>query len=312
MDLNLREIQYLLAVCEEGTMTQAARLLHIAQPSLSQSIQKIEQSLGVQLFSRANKKKIKLTYAGERFMESATKIIKISRDLENELQDISALNSGRIILGITLYLGSYLFAQIKRIYEGIHPGVVINLIEKSSSDLENLVINGMADVAIMPIMNKPCSTEYETLFKARIILLIPLGHWMEKHIYYKEGCQFPFVDIRLAKNEAFLSGKKGQRIREVTEYVFQKAEISPPIIFESRSIETIKRLSAAGTGLAFMPDYYHDFIRIPQDVTYCYIEDEFNPDWKVAMLYQSQTDMSATVREFMRVIKKELARPSAI
>lgn len=305
MNLSLREIQYILTVHAEGSITKAAQVLYIAQPSLSQSIQKIERTLGVQLFSRSGNA-AKLTYAGERFVEAGLKIMKLSRDLENELHSISNLDTGRIILGITLYLGSYMFTRIRRVYDELHPGVDIRLMERTSAELEAMVSSGEVDLAILPVsLRRHPGVEYEPLFSARVVLMMAKGHWLENHLSCREGSRFPYIDIRLAENEPFLSGKPGQRINQVGQEIFRRADIQPPIVFQSRSIETVKRLSAAGIGLAFMPDYYHDFIRTAQDATYCYIEDELNPCWDVSMVYQAKSELSVTVREFMRIARQE-------
>ena len=112
MELNLRKINYVLSIKSEGSVTKAARALHIAQPSLTQSLKKIEKHLGVPLFDRSSGS-MRLTYAGERFVAAGLKILQISRDLENEIQDILKNDAGRILLGITLYLGSYMFTRIR-------------------------------------------------------------------------------------------------------------------------------------------------------------------------------------------------------
>lgn len=304
MNLSLREINYVLTIHAEGNITKAAQVLYIAQPSLSQSLQKIERTLGAQLFLRSGNA-MKLTFAGERFVEAGLKIMQVTRHLENELQDISNLDAGRVILGIPFYLGSYMFPRIRKIYDQRHPRVTINLLEGSSVELEAMVTNGMVDIAIIPLTTLPSLTVCESLFKARIILSIPVGHQLAKYLYYKDKENLPYVDIRLAGNESFLTGQPGQRIRQGAEYIFQKAGITPPIIFESRSIETIKRLSASGMGLAFFPDYHLDFATDSKNAICCYIEDEFAPDWRVSLVYPSGMDVSPTVREFIRIAKEE-------
>lgn len=304
MDLNLREINYVLSINAKGTITKAAQDLHVAQPSLTQALQKLENRLKTPLFYRS-KNQMKLTYAGERFIEAGLKIIKISRDLENELQDVSNLDAGRIVLGITLYLSSYMFIKIKQIYREIHPNVEIKLIERNSSELENMVLSGEVDTAILPSVEKPVKgIEFIRIFKANILLMMPKQHWLNEHLYRKKGVDLPYIDIRLAAEEPFLLTMEGQRMREAAEEIFRRAKISPPIIFESRSIETIKRLSAAGIGLAFIPDYYKNFINTNEGETYCYIDDQYAPKWNVSIVYQSKSAMSKPLAEFVSVVKQ--------
>ncbi len=310
-NISMREINYVLTVHNAGSITKAAQVLYIAQPSLSQSIQKIESTLGIQLFSRAGNR-MKLTYAGELFVESGLKILQIFRNLENNFKDISNLDAGRIVLGIPFYLGSYMFPCISNIYRLKHPHVKINPIEGSSTQLEEMILNGTVDIAIMPVL-KNIAFPQKPIFTSKILLSLPLKHWLNEHLYYKPGEAFPYVDIRLASNEPFIVGQPGQRIRQMTEIVFQKAGIDPPIVFESKSIETIKRMSAAGIGLAFMPEYYHNFFMPPWNATYCYIEDEYSSAWTVSMVYQCEDDLSTTIREFMNIVEETFGglRPTA-
>lgn len=181
MNLNIREFNYMITIHKEGSITKAAEVLHIAQPSLSLSVKKIEEMMGVQLFMRS-KNRMRLTYAGERFVDAGLKIQKICRNLENELKDISLLLSGRIILGIPFYLGSYIFPLINDVLKKELPDVKINLLEGSSTELEAMVGNGTVDLAIMPLTLRPATLCEESLFRAKILLMMPQDHWMNEYI----------------------------------------------------------------------------------------------------------------------------------
>ena len=89
MDINLstREIKYVLEVAEERSMTRAAEKLFIAQPSLSQTIIKIEDKLGIKLFAR-NKGRITLTSEGERFVKMGEQILRATKNFETEILDL--------------------------------------------------------------------------------------------------------------------------------------------------------------------------------------------------------------------------------
>ena len=73
MNINFREVNYIVTIAQEGTITKAAQKLYIAQPSLSQAVKKIEQETGVVLFTRV-KNRLKLTPEGEAFVEAGIKL----------------------------------------------------------------------------------------------------------------------------------------------------------------------------------------------------------------------------------------------
>ena len=98
--MELRSLHYFVRVAELGSITRAAAHLHLAQPALTRHVQRLEEELGVALFTRANRG-VRLTEAGEKLLDSA---IRILRDIERTGDEIRAQDahpSGRIILGIT-------------------------------------------------------------------------------------------------------------------------------------------------------------------------------------------------------------------
>ena len=305
MELNLREINYVLSIKSEGSVTKAARALHIAQPSLTQSLKKIEKRLGVPLFDRSFGS-MRLTYAGERFVAAGLKILQISRDLENEIQDILKNDAGRILLGITLYLGSYMFTRIKKIYSQLHPNVELQVLERTSAELERLVLSGELDTAILPFTGTAIQgLAYEPLFKGQVLLMMQKGHHLEKFFYKKDDAPLPYIDIKLLGKEPFIESAEGQRMNQVAEKIFETAGINPPIVFKSRSIETIKRMASAGIGLAFLPDYYRNFIDNHTRASYCLLDKHYIPDWHVCVVHQDKRPLSLILKEFTKILKAE-------
>lgn len=301
--MHIREIQYILTIVSEGSITKAANSLYIAQSSLSQAVKKIEQELGCKLFKRTGSK-LQLTYAGERFVQAGTRIIKIYRDLKNEFADIAQVKSGNIIIGIPYYLGSHMFPIFGPVFQKRYPGISIELIEGKSSELEKLIVSGQVDIAILPLPIENTSIKYETLFLSRMILLIHKDDPLNKYGYQKKGFRFPHIDIKLADGAPFIMGLPGQRIRLVNEIIFKKANINPKIVFMTRNLETTKRMASAGAGLAIIPDKYLDYIPTSPDLRCYYIEDEYDYQFSVVAAYQKDSYISEATREFLSILKQ--------
>lgn len=106
-----RELEYIKTVADEKSISSAARKLYIAQPSLSQSLQRIEENLGAKLFNRTPSG-LTLTYAGERCYQMACQVLKIYSDFEAEISDINQLKTGRIVMGTTNHLGTVILPEI--------------------------------------------------------------------------------------------------------------------------------------------------------------------------------------------------------
>lgn len=96
--MELRQLQYAIQIAAEKNFSRAAEKLHIAQPSLSQQLAKMERELGVLLFQR-NTNHVDLTYAGAQFVEKAQRILDMVEQLRQEMEDISQLRKGKLIVG---------------------------------------------------------------------------------------------------------------------------------------------------------------------------------------------------------------------
>lgn len=300
--MDIREIQYILTIIEEGNMTKAAKKLYIAQSSLSQSLKKTEQQLGCKLFTRIGSN-LKLTYAGERFVQLGSEIVKNFRDMENEMSDIAHMERGNITIGITYYLGSYMFPIFGPVFQKYYPNISVKLIERSSKELEELIALGHVDMAILPLPLENKLIEYDTLFSSRMILLMSKDNPMNNHGYKKDGFRFPYIDIRLFDKTPFIMGFPGQRIRLINEIIFEKANINPKIVFMTRNLETTKRMSCADTGFAIIPDKYLDFIQTNPNLRCYYIEDKYDYQFEVVIAYRKNTYITDPTKEFLSIVK---------
>ena len=104
--MELRQLRYMLAVAEEKSFSQAAKKLYIAQPHLSQYIQKLETQLGVKLFDRS-RTPLTLTLAGEQFAQKARQILRLNNNLLQQMKDYTEEKNGRLVLGISPVRSAY-------------------------------------------------------------------------------------------------------------------------------------------------------------------------------------------------------------
>ncbi len=116
--MELRQLQYVLQIAAEKNFSRAADKLHIAQPSLSQQLSKLEKELGVMLFQR-NTSSVELTYAGSKFVEQAQIIIDGVELLRQEMSDISELRTGRVVVGSMPITGAHLLPHVLPVFNRI-------------------------------------------------------------------------------------------------------------------------------------------------------------------------------------------------
>lgn len=302
MNLSLREIEYVLTVAAEENITRAAEKLYIAQPSLSQAIKKIEDEVGYPLFTRI-KNKMKLTEEGKLFIEAGVQINKTIRDLQNRLHEHEQLDFGHLAIGMPYHLGGFIVPPVLATFRKRYPNVKIDLYENHSSDLENMLIAGTIDLAILPMPLNNTSLSYKPLVTSRMILIIGKENPLNLLSYDKGlGEKHRYFDLRKAADEPFILGTPGQRIRSVTELIFKYAGISPRIALYSRNIETIKHIAATGMGLALIPEQYLRNEDNTLSANLYYLDGEQDYTWKVVAVYLSSSYISPAAKQFIALM----------
>lgn len=139
--MTTKELLYVKTVADEHNISKAAKKLFMAQPSLSQSIQRIEESIGMPLFHRTTTG-LTLTFAGERYYHMAVQVLKMYEDFQLEISDINNLKTGRIHIGITNHLGTLVLPRVLPAYKNICPHVEITIHEENTAALEQQLLAG--------------------------------------------------------------------------------------------------------------------------------------------------------------------------
>lgn len=247
--MELRQLQYTLQIAAERNFSRAAEKLHIAQPSLSQQLSKLEKELGVLLFQR-NTSSVELTYAGEKFVEQAQGIIDAVELLRQEMSDISQLRTGRVMVGSMPITGAHLLPHVLPVFKSKYAEVEITLLEDSSMNLEKLTASGQTDLSLLSLPLEIPTLAYEVLGEERIDLAVPPGHLLAGR--EPQGIRTSLAEL---KDEPFIVLKEGQGFRKMTVELCREAGFEPRIVFESNNMETVQSLVAAGMGVTLVPHF---------------------------------------------------------
>src|SRR5438093_10761788 len=145
--MELRSLAYFTRIAELGSITRAASHLRLAQPALTRHVQRLEDELGVALFTRANRG-VRLTEAGEKLLEGATRILRDVERTGDEIRAQDAQPSGRIILGITPTSCPILVPELFARLRGDYPRVELKVMHAGMVRLEEVVIDGRAHIAL--------------------------------------------------------------------------------------------------------------------------------------------------------------------
>jgi LysR family hydrogen peroxide-inducible transcriptional activator len=243
--VEFRQLGYAVQIFHDKNFSRAAEKLHIAQPSLSQQLAKLEKELGVPLFHRTTNS-VEPTHAGEVFVQKAQLILDLVEQLKSEMNDISNLRKGKLVVGTLPITGSHILPLVLPEFAKRHPGIEIALVEDTSANLELFTSSGAVDFSLLSLPIEEATLDYRAYATEDICLAVPAAHPLASDTA-------PIPVSRLA-NESFIVLKKGQGFRQITQDICAEAGFSPKIVFESSNIETVQSLVAAGMGVALIPE----------------------------------------------------------
>ena len=244
--MEIRQLMYAIQIAAERNFSRAAEKLHIAQPSLSQQLSKLEKELGVLLFKRSTNS-VELTHAGAVFVHKARQIVDMTEQLRREMEDLADLRKGRVVVGSVPVTGAHVLPSVLPVFREAYPDIEVVLIEETSKRLEELTASGSTDVCLLSLPIDDPSLAYLPVIEEEICLAVP-----PEHALASRGDTSP-VPLGGLRDEPFILLKKGQGFRAIAHQLCESAGFEPRIVFESGNIDTVQALVAAGMGIAFVP-----------------------------------------------------------
>lgn len=249
--MDIKYLNYILAIASRHNMTKAAEDLFVSQSSLSQYLSRLEQELGTPLFTRS-KNELTLTPAGELYVDAAKKVVKIQKEL---YQNITALSKrGKICVGVTSNFGLRMLSEIIPRFKELYPGVAIEITESSLPGLKRLLADGAVHVGIAAeVSTVPFGSQAQLLRKEEVFFAVPSSHpYVSSHL---PGS--PITAEELFENfsqENFLLSKKGSSLRMLSDSFFESCSFSPSAFCETNSITATRRMIAQNAGVAFIAE----------------------------------------------------------
>ncbi|MGH7086256.1 MAG: LysR family transcriptional regulator [Acetobacteraceae bacterium] len=243
--MEIHQLRYFSAVARHGTFTRAAEVEHVAQPSLSQQILKLEAELGSRLFDRLPRS-ARLTVFGAAFLPKAERILRELGDAKTEMQEMAGGEKGEVVLGMIPTIGTYLLADLLGRFTGEHPQVRLRVIEDITPALLERLHQGEIDVGIVALPVPGCGRKLDCqeLFTEHLLAVLPERHPMAGQ-----------KTIRLSdlNRESFLLLKEGHCFRDTVIAACRSAKVRPNVVFESGQFATILAMVRAGMGVSAVP-----------------------------------------------------------
>jgi DNA-binding transcriptional LysR family regulator len=258
--LDLRLVEYFVAVAEELHFSRAAERLHIAQPSLSQQIRRLEQQLGVRLLERTSRS-VQLTPAGEALLREGRRTLEQSRRAVGAAR---AAGQERITVGFYGSAGGVMLARSMRSFTEAWPTVEVSIRDLLLGSLDQ-IITGEVDVAFTRLLPGQADLALEVLAREPRVAALPASDPLASR------ASLEFADLgdrRFIVNPAF--DETGPPARWLAEQ--RRHGLPGKVAAEAASIQEILTLVASGQGVCLLPGLAASQSQRP-DVTYVPVRD---------------------------------------
>lgn len=240
--MNLNQLRVFKAIFEEQSITGAARRLRISQPAVSKQLAELENALGVALVDRLPRG-IRLTQAGELMQAHARRIFRAEEDAELALSELLGLGRGRLSVGASTTIGSYLVPRVFGDFHVQHPAVALELEIGNTAQIQAAVAEGRVDLGLTEGLVGGDSLEVSVFTRDEMTLIVSPRHpWAaQRTVTVAELTQVPLI-----------ARERGSGTREVVEAALNKLGIDIEAAMTLGSTEAVKNAVAQDLGAAFV------------------------------------------------------------
>jgi DNA-binding transcriptional LysR family regulator len=238
VQLNLHRLWIFLQVVEAGGFSAAAQKLYMSQPSVSNQVRQLESSLKATLVDRSGSR-IRATAEGEVLVEYAKRIFRLADDATSAIAAVQGLQSGRLVVGGTTTVGTYLLPPTLARFRQQFPEVVCDLYVGNATQMERWVLDG--DVGLGVFVGTPTAQQLVTadVLTDDSVLIVAPGHELAGERITPE---------RLL-GQRFLLRERGSSTRELQEKVLADWQLGDVSTVDMGMPETLKQAVRADLGV---------------------------------------------------------------
>ncbi|MEK4368578.1 LysR family transcriptional regulator [Paenibacillus sp. FSL R5-0473] len=283
--MELLQLKYFLTVARCEHVTEAAGKLHVTQSSLSKTIQRLEDDLGVPLFDRIGRK-LRLNDFGRTFLQRTEKALFELEQGKREIADLSNPDQGTLQLAVTTVST---LPGILREFRKNKPDIQFHVQMVSLENMSRLLHRGEVDFCLSSPPIEGDDIECQILYDDPIVVAVPMGH------RYADRSSIQLSEL---KDEWFVGVKQGYGVRDMVDSVCQSAGFLPKYVYEGDEPARLTALVEAEIGLAFIPST----ARNPHErIRYLQVE-EHQLVRKIALLSHKNRYISKAALEFRSVV----------
>ncbi|QXJ22510.1 LysR family transcriptional regulator [Actinomadura graeca] len=243
--MELRQLEYFVAVTEEASFTKAAARLHVAQPGVSAQIRQLERELGQPLLDRSGRT-VRLTEVGAAVLPYARAALAAVEGARLSVDELTGLLRGHVTIGTVDWIRSLELPSMLAGFHRDHPNVEITVTQDDSVSLVNGMLSGRIDLAFISLgSERPEGLRTQVVIEQELYAAVEPGH---------ELAGRSTVALRTLATRDLVSLPKGTGLRAVLDEACADAGLRPRIAFEAAEPPVLAQLAAQGLGVAILPE----------------------------------------------------------
>lgn len=255
--LNLHRLSIFMTVVETGGFSAAAQKLYMSQPSVSNHVRNLEQSLQTTLIDRSGPR-IRPTAEGEVLVEYARRVFLLTEEAVAAIREVSGVQTGRLEVGGTTTVGTYLLPHLLARFRDRHHNIECDIVVGNNGQIVKRLLDGELGLAIVAGQPGAPQLKTETVLDERLLLVAAPGHRLAQASPASPGAPIaPIVPSELA-GERFLLREPGSQTRDLQEAALIGWDLDDMAKADMWGPETIKQSVAAGLGISLISEHAID------------------------------------------------------
>ena len=242
MQYTLKQLRYFVAVSEQGSISVAARTLHISQPALSAAISQLESAIGLPLLMRHHARGVSITPAGRQFLSRARGLLSHAEEIQNVGKDLGSSVSGTLVVGCFTTLAPFFIPQLFRVLEHAYPTLSIELSEGTLDHVQHDLIMGKSELALVYRIDLDPRLLSKALTTVIPHAVLPEDHALASNtsISLSKLVMEPMILLDLPHS------------RDYFQSLFRDIGIEPNIRYRTQSFELVRGLVGQGHGYSVL------------------------------------------------------------
>lgn len=287
--MEIRRLQYFIAVCKYLHFTKAAESLHVAQPTLSQQIKLLEEEVGAKLFDRLGKK-VLLTPAGQILFRHSMRIFDTLEQARDEISQLNGLARGHIKVAC---FGTYLAMETVIAFHRQYPNIHIDLEEMATDKIREQLLQNEIDFGIvfLPLADKELATI--PLYEEKMVVITAKNHPFarQKVIDFAQLDSVPLVML----SKSFI-------IRKIFDQACQENNLAVTPLLELSQMDDLRNVVEQGVGVSVLPSLYVQRMSGRYDISMVKFRD-VSINRRIGIVYKEGRHMSAASLELIEKLR---------